>query len=104
MRMTADMASYLPAVLVLSAVARLLHGVAPRASRAAWLGLLVVWVVMMFGEVLRLPQWLQDLSPFEHLALVPAESFAWMPFVALSVLALALSVAGQLAFRRRDIH
>ncbi|MCB0894253.1 MAG: ABC transporter permease [Nocardioidaceae bacterium] len=103
-RMTADMASYLPAVLVLSAVARLLHGVAPRASRAAWLGLLVVWVVMMFGEVLRLPQWLQDLSPFEHLALVPAESFAWMPFVALSVLALALSVAGQLAFRRRDIH
>lgn len=104
LRMTADMASYLPAVLVLSGVARLLHGVAPRASRAAWLGLLVVWVVMMFGEVLRLPQWFQDLSPFEHLASVPAQSFSWAPFLVLSALAALLSVAGQVAFVRRDVH
>lgn len=102
-QMVTDMASYLPAVLVLSAVARLLHGVAPRAARAAWLGLLLVWVVMMFGEVLRLPQWVQDLSPFEHLAPVPAEPFAWAPFLVLGALALALSVAGQVAFGRRDI-
>ncbi|GAA1161060.1 ABC transporter permease [Nocardioides aquiterrae] len=103
-RMTADLASYLPAVLVLSGVARLLHGVAPRASRAAWLGLLLVWVVMMFGEVLRLPPWLQDLSPFEHLAPVPAQSFSWPPFLVLSAVAVALSVAGQVAFARRDVH
>ncbi|WP_395691870.1 ABC transporter permease [Nocardioides sp.] len=103
-RMVLDMASYLPAVLVLSALARLLHGLVPRAARAAWVGLLLVWVVMMFGEVLRLPRWLRDLSPFEHLAKVPAESFAWAPFVALSVLAVLLSVAGQVAFRRRDVH
>jgi ABC-2 type transport system permease protein len=103
-RMTLDMASYLPAVLVLSGVARLLHGAVPRAARAAWLGLLVVWVVLIFGDVLRLPQWLQDLSPFEHLAPVPAQSFSWAPFLALSALALALSVAGQVAFVRRDVH
>jgi ABC-2 type transport system permease protein len=103
-RMTLAMASYLPAVLVLSAVARLLHGVAPRASRAAWLGLLLVWVVIMFGDVLRMPQWLQDLSPFEHLAPVPAQSFSWAPFLVLSALALVLSVAGQVAFARRDVH
>jgi len=54
--------------------------------------------------VLQLPQWLQDLSPFEHLALVPAETFMWAPFLALSVLAVVLSVAGQVAFRRRDVH
>ena len=35
---------------------------------------------MLFGELLQLPQWLQDLSPFEHLALVPAEDFRWAPF------------------------
>jgi ABC-2 type transport system permease protein len=103
LRMTGGMVSYLPAVLVLSGVARLLYGVAPRAARAAWLLLLLASVVLLFGEVLKLPQWLQDVSPFEHLAFVPAESFAWAPFVALSVLAVVLSVAGQLAFARRDM-
>ena len=104
LRMTAGMASYLPAVLVLSAVARLLFGLAPRASQAAWLFLLLASVVLLFGEVLRLPQWFQDLSPFEHLPFVPADDFSWGPFLALSAVAAALSVAGQLAFRRRDIH
>jgi len=103
-RMTAGMATYLPAVLVLSGLARFLHGVVPRASRAAWLWLLLASVVLLFGEVLRLPEWLQDLSPFEHLPFVPAESFTWAPFLALSALAAALSVAGQVAFRRRDVH
>ena len=60
--------------------------------------------MLLFGEVLRLPEWLQDLSPFEHLPFVPAESFTWAPFLALSALAAALSVAGQVAFRRRDVH
>ena len=50
------------------------YGVAPRAASLAWLGLL--WcVVVLFGEVFRLPQWVQEVSPFEHLALVPAEDF-----------------------------
>lgn len=104
LRMTGGIASYLPAVLVLSGFARLLHGVAPRAAPAAWLLLLVASVVLLFGEVLKLPQWLQDLSPFEHLAPVPAQSFSWAPFLVLSALAALLSVAGQLAFVRRDVH
>ena len=66
LRMTTGIVSYLPAVLVLSGVARLLYGVAPRASQGAWLLLLFASVVLLFGEVLNLPQWVQDLSPFEH--------------------------------------
>jgi ABC-2 type transport system permease protein len=95
---------YVPAALLLSAVARLLHGLSPRAATLAWLPLVVAVVVMFFGELLRLPQWLQDLSPFEHLALVPAQDFRWAPFVVLAVLATLVSLAGQLAFRRRDIR
>jgi ABC-2 type transport system permease protein len=104
LRYTGGMVSYLPAVLVLSGLARLLYGLAPRAAKVAWLLLLVASVVLLFGEVLKLPQWFQDISPFEHLAFVPAESFAWAPFLALSALAVFLSVAGQVAFRRRDVH
>ena len=64
----------------------------------------IYFVVMMFGEVFRIPQWVQDLSPFEHLAMVPAEDFRWAPFLAVAGVAAALSAAGQMAFRRRDVH
>ncbi len=95
---------HLPAVLVLAATAQLLYGLSARLASLAWVGLLFAFVVMMFGELFRFPQWLQDVSPFEHLALVPAQDFRWAPFLALTAVAAALSVAGQLAFLRRDVH
>lgn len=104
LRLSLPVLSFLPAVLVLSGLARLLHGLLPRLASLAWLGLLLASVVLLLGEVLRLPQWFQDLSPFEHLAMVPVEDFRWAPFAALSAVAAALSVAGQMAFRRRDVH
>lgn len=104
LRLSLPALQFVPAVLVLSGVARLLHGVAPALSQLSWLGLVLCTGVLFFGEVWRLPQWFQDLSPFEHLAFVPAESFRWAPFLVLAALAALLSVAGQLAFQRRDIH
>lgn len=95
--------TYVAPVLVLSAVARLLYGAAPRLLVAAWLPLVVAVVVLMFGEALQLPGWLRDLSPFEHLALVPAEDLRWTPVLAVAAVAALISVAGQMAFRRRDI-
>ncbi|MCW2772908.1 MAG: putative transporter [Nocardioides sp.] len=103
-RMTVELLMTAPAVLVLAGFARLLHGLLPRATLLAWLALLLSYVVLIFGELLDLPQWFQDLSPFEHLALVPVEDFRWTPFLGLAAVAAALSVAGQIAFRRRDVH
>ncbi len=98
------MLPYLAPVLVLSAVARLLFGVHARAALLAWVGLLFAVVVLLFGQVLQIPEWLQAVSPFHHLALVPAEDFRWSPFLALLVVAAILSGAGQVLFRRRDIE
>ncbi|MFC6344943.1 hypothetical protein ACFP8W_23375, partial [Nocardioides hankookensis] len=95
---------YVAPVLVLSGLGRVLYGVAPRWTVLAWAPLAYAAVVMLFGDLFRLPQWLQDVSPFEHVAMVPAEDVTWGPVLVLAVVALALSVAGQLAFRRRDIH
>ncbi|HEU4812545.1 MAG TPA: polyketide antibiotic transporter [Nocardioides sp.] len=95
---------YVAPVLVLSALAFLLYGVVPRAGSLAWLGLVFAVVVMLFGALFRLPQWLQDLSPFEHLALVPAEEFRWAPFAALLGIAAAIGALGLLGFRRRDVR
>lgn len=95
---------YAPAVLVLSGVARLLYGVSPRLMVVAWLPLVLAAVVMLFGDLLSIPQWVQDVSPFEHLALVPAQDVDWAALVGVALVAVALSVAGQLAFRWRDVH
>lgn len=95
---------YVGPVLVLSGCARLLFGVLPRWTVLAWVPLAFCAVVMLFGELFQLPEWLRDLSPFEHLPMVPAEDFAWEPVLGVAAVAVLLSVAGQLAFRRRDVH
>lgn len=95
---------YVAPVLLLAALARLLYGLLPALSSLAWLGLGYCVVVMLFGQLLQFPEWLMDISPFNHLALVPAESFRWTPFLVLLALAAAVSAGGQLAFRRRDVH
>ncbi len=95
---------YVVPVLLLSGIARLLHGVAPRLASLAWLGLVVALVAMIFGPLLDLPDWFVDLSPFSHLALMPAEDFRWQPVAVLGAIAFGLSALGQLAFARRDVH
>ena len=96
--------SLLPAVLLLAALALLLYGALPRAASLAWLALLVCVVVMMFGDALQLPDWLRDLSPFEHLALVPAVPVDWAAALVVLGVAAVLAAVGQVAFRHRDIR
>lgn len=94
----------LPGVLVLAALARLLHGAVPRAASLAWLALVFCAVVMLFGTALRLPGWLQDVSPFHHLAAVPLDPVDWTSVVVVLAVALVLSSSGVLAFTRRDLR
>jgi ABC-2 type transport system permease protein len=103
-RLALPILQYVAPVLALSGLAWLLVGVAPRAAVLAWLPLVHAVVVMLFGAVLRLPQWVQDLSPFEHLPLVPAQEFEWRPFAVVLLVAAALVAAANVAFRHRDLH
>ena len=94
--------AYLPAMLVLPALAALLTGMLPRAVMLAWLWLAVTFVVSWLGPALDLPGAVNALSPFDHLPAMPGESIAIGPMVALTLLAAALTAAGVLGFRRRD--
>lgn len=91
-----------PAVLLLASIAVLLFGALPRALPAAWAPLALASVVGIFAELLQVPSWLSRLSPFEHLALVPAEPLEVLPVVVVSVAALACAVVGLGGFTRRD--
>lgn len=95
--------AYVPATWTLAGLTLALVGLVPRAAPAAWGVLGVCFVIGMFGQVLDLPQWASDLSPFQHVPQIPAADFALAPLAALTVLAAALTAAGLLGLRRRDL-
>ncbi len=101
-RLTWQTLTWLPAVLVLAGLARLLYGVSPRLASLGWLGLGFAAVVLMLGDVLHFPDWLRSLSPFEHLALVPVDDVDPVAFLGVLAVATLLSLGGWLAFERRD--
>ena len=92
-----------PAVWAVVGLAFALFGLMPRAIPAAWVAFGVFVVVEMFGELLDLPRWVRDLSPFEHLPEAPAAELTVAPPVILTAVAAALVLAGFAGLRRRDI-
>jgi len=102
-RLTWQTLTWLPAVLALSALTRLLYGIRPRLATLGWLGLGFATVVLVLGEVLRFPDWLRALSPFEHLALVPAADFDPTAFAGVLAAATLMAAGGWFTFRRRDV-
>ena len=95
--------SYLPGVLLVAAVAVAITGLLPRWSLLAWAGVAFVLFQVMLGETLRLPDWVDGISPFWHLPGLPVETFDPLPAVAELVLAAALVLLGLWGYRRRDV-
>jgi ABC-2 type transport system permease protein len=95
----------LPAVAVFLGTAVLLLGVKPEVTRVGAGGFVIVALfISVFGPTVKLPVWALDLSPFHHLAPAPAAPVAWEATTVLLVLAGALSLAGFVAYRQRDLR
>jgi ABC-2 type transport system permease protein len=94
---------YVPAVWLLAGIAIALFGLAPRAALAAWAGMAFCFVVGMFGQLLDLPSWLIDISPYQRTPQVPAADVSLGSLVVLAAVAAALTAAGMAGFRHRDV-
>lgn len=95
---------YVVPVLMLVSLTWLSYGLVARWAQVGWLALTFCVVVMFFGDLLSFPQWVKDLSPFSHLALMPAQPFAWAPVLWLLAATSLAGVAGFAAFQHRDVH
>jgi ABC-2 type transport system permease protein len=95
--------AYLPAALLVAAVAVALYGAMPRTAGLSWV--LVVWVAgtLFLGELLNLPDWAMDLSPVSHVPAVPNEDLAAAPLIVMGLAAVVIVAVGIAGFRRRDI-
>ena len=102
--LTGAAVAQLPGVLVIAGAVVVVVALLPR-----WAGL-VSWLVLgaavltgpMFGPSLRLPQLVQDVSPFTHSPRVPAGEVSALAIVALVAVSVTLAAAGIAALRRRD--
>lgn len=91
----------LPALGVVTGVAVLVLGLAPRAFGLAWAYLGYVALTAMLGGVL--PDGSDVASPLRYTPGMPAEPMDWPAVLVLAALAVALVAGGVLAFRRRDL-
>lgn len=94
---------YVPAVWLLAGLAVALFGLVPRWTAGAWVALGLCFTAAMFGALLELPAWALDLSPFQHIPGLPADSFRVLPIVVITAIATALTGVGLWAFRSRDV-
>jgi ABC-2 type transport system permease protein len=94
---------YLPAIWVLVGVSVALHGLAPWALTASWVALVGCFMVELLGQALKLPHWVVQLSPFQHIPKLPAATLSVAPLAAQTAIAVVLLAIGALAFRHRDL-
>lgn len=94
----------LPVALLFLGLGALAFALLPRASAGIAYGLVAVAFVWdLFGGLLGAPKWVLELSPFQHIGLVPAQAVK-LGAAALMLALAALCAAAALAlFRRRDL-
>lgn len=96
--------AHIPAALVFPAVTVLVFAFASRwAGPLGWSALAAALVLGQFGELLGLPAWLQDLSPFRHASAMPVEAFDPAGALLMGAVALAAAAAALRVIRARDL-
>ena len=95
--------AYLPAELVIAALAALLYGVVPRAFAVAWAAFGAVTFIGLLGSGLKLPDWLLNLSPLTHVGKPPLDVVDANALVWLGLTAALLGAAAFAGFRLRRV-
>ncbi|WP_247040661.1 ABC transporter permease [Arthrobacter rhizosphaerae] len=96
--------AHIPAALIFPALTLLVFALAPRWSSAVgWGALAAALFLGQFGELLGLPVWLQDLSPFRHSSAMPVEAFNPEGAVLMAAIAIAVAAAAIRLIRERDV-
>ncbi|MFE0020836.1 ABC transporter permease [Amycolatopsis sp. NPDC059021] len=92
-----------PAVVVSLGMAVAVFGLLPRLWALAWVLLAFFGLVGEFGSLLRLPQWILDLSPFSQLPRLPGGMVTGTPLAWLVITGAVLAAAGFIGFWLRDV-
>ncbi len=94
----------MPAALLFLGISVLGYALAPRATAPIAYGLVsALFCWYLFGAILGAPSWTLELTPFQHVALVPAQAFKVPQALAMVAIALLAGGLGLRTFERRDV-
>jgi ABC-2 type transport system permease protein len=97
-------ANCLPMSLLFLGISALAYAVLPRASSAisySLVSLAFVWYLV--GAIGGAPRWLVDITPFQHIGLVPVQSFRVLAAVIMVAIGLVTALVSLFVFRQRDL-
>lgn len=95
---------YAPALAACWALVLVVYAWLPRLTVAAgWLVFALVFSWYQFAALLKFPDWLNDVSPFSHIPLVPVEDVAMKPLLILGAVTLSGVLIAAVRLRQRDI-
>ena len=93
-----------PAGAIFLGATALLFGLLPRLTIPLGWGLLVLGLVLgQFGDLLGLPTWARDLSPFAHVPAVPIETVDPWPIAIMLAVSGVFAAGAFISLRRRDL-
>lgn len=95
---------YYPAMLVMIGIAVFLIGFIPKRTTLIWLYVFYSFIVLYLGGIFQFPEWVGKLSPYGHIPQLPVEEFEFIPIFTLTIIAVALMVAGLVGYKKRDIE
>ncbi len=92
-----------PALWVVASLAVLAIALRSRWGVFGWAVLVGFLVLGQIAELLGLPTWVSDLSPYSHTSRLPIEQIGWGAEIGLTAIAAVILTAAWLSFRVRDI-
>ena len=102
-RVTLAAAAQIPAGWVMLSIVLAIFGWAPRLTGAAW-GILFAFIALgEFGVLWGAPQWVMNVSPYQHSPGLPVGTGDLSTLAVLTAVAAALAALGYLGWRRRDL-
>jgi ABC-2 type transport system permease protein len=95
--------AYLPAEAVVAAAALVCFGTRPRLFPAIWFAYGAMTFIAFLGPGLKFGSWILDLAPTTHVGNPPLGQVNGLPITVLTLLAVALTAAAVVGFRRRSV-
>jgi ABC-2 type transport system permease protein len=96
--------AYVPAIWLLIGLVSVFFGFFPKGLAVPWVVLLFAVAAGLFGDLLNMPGWMYNASPFEHVPELPGGEFTLLSIVVLTGIALGLIIIGVIGFGRRDLQ
>lgn len=93
-----------PALWVMSALTVALYGLGARLAMLGWVAVAYAALSGFLADVFGLPSPVRGLSPFEHVPAMPAEDFAVLPVLTLTLVTVLLIAVALAAFDRRTVE